>query len=67
MFGWIKCSDLPPPEKQLVLCIGAKNGYFLGERWGESTFKDSLYMDVPNSRSGRYAVYWQLLPNPPEA
>lgn len=63
---WISVEDMLPPKHELVLCIGAKGGMFLGEIKNFYSFDKSAYTYVPNSRGGRYAKYWMPLPTPPK-
>lgn len=63
---WISVQDRLPDRDELVLCIGAKGGMFLGERLSLRWDGKSAYAYVPNSRGGRYAVYWMPLPEPPK-
>lgn len=65
--GWISVKDAMPPANTLVLCVGAKGGMFLGMSYSNSSITESpVFMLVPNSRSGRYAVYWMPLPEAPK-
>lgn len=66
---WIKTTDTAklPPEDKLVLCAGAKKGLFIGYICAYAGYiGDSLYVNVPNSRKGRFATHWQELPPLPE-
>jgi len=66
MTEWINVKTHLPPINTLVLCIGAKGGMFLGE--SSCVFlrdNETCYMNVPNSRGGRYATYWMPLPEKP--
>lgn len=63
---WISFEDRLPNRDELVLCIGAKGGMFLGEIKRIYPFDKSAYAHVPNSNRGRYAKYWQPLPTPPK-
>ena len=63
---WISVEDMLPNRDELVLCVGAKGGMFLGERLSLNFDGKSAYANVPNSRGGRYAVYWMPLPQPPQ-
>jgi hypothetical protein len=65
---WIPVTERLPEKDELVLCVGKKGGMFLGEIHpflvgGE---RNEVYCYVPNSRSGRYAIYWMPLPTPPK-
>ena len=65
---WIPVTERLPEKDELVLCVGKKGGMFLGEIHpflvgGE---RNEVYCYVPNSRSGRYAIYWMPLPKPPK-
>jgi hypothetical protein len=65
---WISVKDRLPEKDELVLCVGKKGGMFLGEIHpflvgGE---RNEVYCYVPNSRSGRYAICWMHLPDPPK-
>jgi hypothetical protein len=69
MNEWISMKDQIPKQRELVLCCGAKGGMFLGRTWSERAVCDEngcINMDVPNSRSPRYAQYWMYLPELPE-
>jgi hypothetical protein len=68
MGEWIKIKDKLPIPDTLVLCVGAKGGYFIGtcRDYYLSKGEISKYMSVPNARQGRYATHWQTLPDPPE-
>lgn len=63
---WVPVTERLPEEDDLVLCIGARGGMFLGTRpwlYGDET---SAYFSVPNSRRSRYATHWMPLPQPPK-
>ena len=66
MGKWISVEDRLPNRDELVLCIGAKGGMFLGMIKHFCSFDKSAYAHVPNSNRGRYAKYWQSLPKPPQ-
>lgn len=54
---WIPVTEGLPGKDELVLCIGAKGGKFLGKN--PVVFSDgSAYFSVPNSRSGRVGTHW---------
>ena len=63
---WISVEDMLPNKEELVLCIGAKGGMFLGDRLSLSWNGKYAYAHVPNSNSGRHAIYWMPLPEPPK-
>jgi len=67
--GWTSVTKELPPDGLLVLGIGAKGGMFLGigrKGYAYIGSEDSYYMSIPNSRGGRYATHWMLLPEPPK-
>ena len=64
--NWTPVTEGLPGKDELVLCIGAKGGMFLGKN--PAVFSDgSAYFSVPNSRSGRVGTHWmpviKKLPN----
>ncbi len=65
---WISVEDRLPEKEELVLCIGKRGGMFLGEihPFLVGRERNEVYCDVPNSRQGRYAIYWMPLPQPPK-
>ena len=64
---WIPVTKQKAPEEELVLCVGAKGGMFLGKMSSWRTATDgSLYCSVPNARSGRSATHWMPMPKPPK-
>ena len=65
---WISVNDRLPKKDELVLCIGKRGGMFLGEihPFLVGRERNEVYCDVPNSRQGRYAIYWMPLPQPPK-
>lgn len=63
---WISVEERLPNKDELVLCIGAKGGMFLGDRLSLSWNGKYAYAHVPNSNSGRHALYWMPLPKPPQ-
>lgn len=63
---WISVEERLPNCDELVLCIGAKGGMFLGDRLTLSWNGKSVHAHVPNSNSGRHAVYWMPLPELPK-
>lgn len=63
---WISVEERLPNKDELVLCIGAKGGMFLGDRLSLYCDEKSAYAHVPNSNIGRHAVYWMPLPQPPK-
>ena len=63
-YGWISVRDRLPDKGELVLCIGAKGGMFIGEIMCCDGEKADMY--VPNARGGRSAKYWMPLPKPPK-
>jgi hypothetical protein len=63
---WISVEERLPNKDELVLCIGAKGGMFLGDRLSLNWDGKSAYTHVPNSNSGRHALYWMPLPQPPQ-
>lgn len=63
---WISVEERLPNRDELVLCIGAKGGMFLGEIKFFKSFDKSAYAHVHNSHRVRYAKYWQPLPQPPQ-
>ena len=66
MNNWISMEKRLPPFNTLVLCMGAKGGYFLGKTTRGAVCDTNVFMDVPNSRNWRYAIYWTPIPNPPK-
>lgn len=63
---WIPVTKQMPDQDELVLCIGARGGMFLGYvRWLYEDDK-TAYTRVPNSRHGRQTKYWMTLPEPPK-
>lgn len=66
---WIKCTDKIPEycDVQLVLCVGANKGMFVGYIMGEAGEDGKCYCQVPNARGGRNATHWMPLPEPPTA
>ena len=65
---WISVKDRLPEKDKLVLCIGKRGGMFIGEihPFLVGRERNEVYCDVPNSRQGRYAIYWMPLPQPPK-
>ena len=51
-----------PSADEMVLCIGEKGGYFIGNVHSDITDDKKAYVHVPNSRGGRYTVAWCYLP-----
>lgn len=63
---WIPVTEQKAPEGELVLCVGAKGGMFLGKMSSWQTATDgSVYCSVPNARGGRSATHWMPLPDAP--
>jgi hypothetical protein len=68
MFEWISVKERLPELKKMVLCCGAKGGVFVARLWSTWTRDDGsigCHWDVPNSRTGREAVYWMEFPDAP--
>lgn len=63
---WISVRDRLPNKDELVLCIGAKGGMFLGTHLYLCKDKIRANAIVPNSPCGRYAIYWMPLPEAPD-
>lgn len=62
---WIPVTERLPEDDDLVLCIGARGGMFLGRK--PSLFSDgTCYFAVPNARCCRYCTHWMPLPEPPK-
>ena len=63
---WISVEERLPGYDELVLCVGAKGGMFLGCKLRLFAGDKTAYCFVPNARNGRYAKYWMPLPEPPK-
>lgn len=63
---WISVEERLPEYDELVLCVGAKGGMFLGCKLRLFGGDKTAYCFVPNARQGRRATHWMPLPEPPK-
>ena len=63
---WISVEEMLPEYDELVLCVGAKGGMFLGCKLRLFAGDKTAYCFVPNARQGRYATHWMHLPEAPK-